>query len=74
MQHISSGKEKCLPAKSKDVQSSSKDQEKIKELKNKCLDCEKQISDLKNGLNEKNLAMEAFIIVIKQHIKTVRAH
>ena len=53
------------------VQSKSNDQKQIEELKNKCIDCEKQIDGLKVRVNEKNLALEAFIVVIKQHIKTV---
>jgi len=48
---------------------STKAHEEIKILKARCLDCEKQICDLKNGIDEKNLAMEAFIIVIKQYIQ-----
>ena len=55
----------------KSIEPSSKAQEQIKELKVKCLGCEKQINQLKDELKEKNLAMEAFVIIIKQYIKTV---
>lgn len=57
--------------KSKDANFTGKEAEEIKALKKKCHDCENRILELKDGFHQKNLAIEAFIIVIKQHIKTV---
>ena len=71
--------QQSVPSKDGDKSSSSSgspteaksDKVQILELKSKCQDCEKQISFLEDGMRQKNLAMEAFIVVIKQHIKTV---
>ena len=68
---LSSGKDRNLSSKA--IEPSNKAKEQIKELKNKCLDCEKKINDLKIGLNEKNLAMEAFVIIIRRYIENVRS-
>ncbi|XP_065059270.1 ankyrin repeat domain-containing protein 26-like isoform X2 [Rhopilema esculentum] len=71
--------QQSVPSKDEDKSSSSSgspaqaksDKVQIQELKSKCQDCEKQISYLEEGMRQKNLAMEAFIVVIKQHIKTI---
>ena len=47
------------------------EQNKIRELKEKCTNCENQINQLKDEFKQKNVAMEAFIVIIKQHIQTV---
>ena len=67
---LASGKDRS--ENSRGIEPNSKAQELIKGLKIKCLDCEKQINLLKDELKEKNLAMEAFLVIIKQYIKTVR--
>ncbi len=53
------------------LQSREDDKKKIRELKAKCENCENQINLMREDLKEKNLGMEAFIVVIRQHIQTV---